>query len=111
VAKKRRRPARSTLALRWAAVGALALVGLLYYRPLRAYLHTRGTLNARHAEVRGLQAQKSSLERRLNVSTSLAALEREARRLGYVKPGEHLYIVKGIGAWRKQLKASLRSHG
>jgi hypothetical protein len=26
---------------------------------------------------------------------------REARRLGYVKPGERLFIVKGIGAWRR----------
>jgi cell division protein FtsB len=111
VARKGRRPARSTIALRWAGVGALALVGLLYYRPLRAYLHTNRTLTQRHAEVRSLQAQKSSLERRLNVSASLAVLDREARRLGYVKPGEHLYIVKGIGAWRKHLKASLRSHG
>jgi hypothetical protein len=26
---------------------------------------------------------------------------REARRLGLVKPGERLFIVKGIAAWRK----------
>ena len=108
---RKRRPARSTIALRWAGVGALALVGLLYYRPFHAYLHTNRTLGQRHAEVQSLQAQKRSLEKRLNVSTSLAALEREARRLGYVKPGEHLYIVKGIAAWRKQLRASLRSRG
>ena len=29
------------------------------------------------------------------------ALAREARRLGYVKPGERLFIVKGIDAWRR----------
>jgi hypothetical protein len=28
-------------------------------------------------------------------------LVREARRLGLVKPGERLFIVKGIPAWRK----------
>jgi cell division protein FtsB len=108
---RRRRPARSTVALRWAAVGALALVGLLYYRPLHAYVHTHRTLSERRSEVQALQAQKHSLERRLAVSTSLTALEREARRLGYVKPGEHLYIVKGIGRWRAQLRASLRGRG
>jgi hypothetical protein len=108
---RRGRPARSTIALRWAGVGALALVGLLYYKPLRAYLHTNTTLQARSAEVRSLRAQKQSLQRRLAVSASLTALEREARRLGFVKPGEHLYIVKGIGAWRKQLRASLGSGG
>ena len=111
MARRGRRPARSTIALRWAGVGALALVGLLYYRPLHAYLHSHKALDVRRAEVRSLQGQKRSLERRLGVSTSLPALEREARRLGYVKPGEHLYIVKGIGEWRKRLRASLRSRG
>ena len=108
---RRRRPPRSTIALRWAGVAALALVGLLYYRPLHAYLHSSKALDVRRTEVRALDAQKRSLERRLGVSTSVAALEREARRLGYVKPGEHLYIVKGIGEWRKHLRASLRSRG
>jgi hypothetical protein len=37
----------------------------------------------------------------LRASTSIAALAREARRLGYVRPGEHLFIVKGIAAWKK----------
>jgi cell division protein FtsB len=105
------RPARSTLALRWAAVGALALVSLLYVHPLRAYLETRHALDERRAEVRALEAQKHELEHRLAVSASLTALEREARRLGYVRPGEHLYIVKGIGEWRRRLRASLRGRG
>ena len=30
------------------------------------------------------------------------ALTREARRIGYVKPGERLFIVKGIAGWRRQ---------
>jgi cell division protein FtsB len=108
---RRRRPARSTLALRWAGVAALALVGLLYYRPLKAYVSTHKAVAERRAEVRALQAQKQALEHRLAVSASLSALEREARRLGYVKPGEHLYIVKGIGEWRKELKARLGRNG
>jgi hypothetical protein len=29
-------------------------------------------------------------------------LIREARRLGLVKPGEQLFIVRGIAAWRKR---------
>jgi cell division protein FtsB len=106
-----RRPARSTLLLRWAGVGALALVGLLYYRPLKAYVSTHRAVAERRAEVRVLQAQKQALQHRLAVSSSLSALEREARRLGYVKPGEHLYIVKGIGEWRKKLRATLGSDG
>ena len=33
--------------------------------------------------------------------SSVDSIEREARRIGYVKPGERLFVVKGIPAWRK----------
>jgi cell division protein FtsB len=106
---RRRRASRSAL-LRWLAVGALLLVGLLYYRPLRTWVETHGALQARQAEVARLAAQRRVLQERLRYSTSEAALARAARRLGYVRPGEHLYIVKGIEAWRARRAASLKSH-
>ena len=101
--KSSRRPPVSTLARRWAAVAAVVIVGYLYYHPLRTYLATRHELGSRRAEVGQLAAQKRELERRLGASASLGALAREARQLGYVRPGEHLFIVKGIPAWRKHL--------
>lgn len=110
MARRMSRP-RPGFALRWASVGVLALVALLYYRPLRTYVDTHRTLSARRAEVRSLSAQNHLLERRVAASGSLAALEREARRLGYVKPGEHLFIVQGISEWQKRLRATLRRHG
>jgi cell division protein FtsB len=97
----RRRPARPRLLGRWLAVGVLTFVGFLYYQPLRSYLETRHALAERSAEVRALAAQREALERRLAAQTSNAALLREARRLTYVKPGERLFIVKGIPAWRR----------
>jgi len=98
---------------RWRAVlvAAVALVAFFYYRPLRAYLDTRHALHDRRAEVRGLQAQKRRLERRLAVSASPAALEQEARRLGLVKPGERLFIVKGIAGWQRRHGGSIRRGG
>jgi len=102
---------RSAVGLRWAGVAVLALVGLLYYRPLRAYVDARHQLAARHADVRSLEIRNARLERRLAASATVATLEREARRLGYVKPGQHLYIVQGIDAWRARLRSSLRRHG
>ena len=98
--KKRRRPPRKTLLLRWLAVGGLALVALLYYRPLRTYVDTRHELAQRTAEVRSLRAANGVLEEHAAGSGTPAAVERQARRLGFVKPGEHLFIVKGISAWR-----------
>jgi cell division protein FtsB len=82
----------------------LCVVALLYYRPARTYLHTRSTVAAREAEVRKLERQHRQLERLVALSTSDVALLRQARRLGLVKPGERLFIVKGIKRW-------LREHG
>jgi hypothetical protein len=96
---------------RWAAVGALILVALLYYRPLKAYVDARGQLSQRQQVVDRLQREKSNLERRLGSSTSVSTIVREARALGYVHPGEHLFIVKNIEPWRKRMRASLQPHG
>ena len=82
-------------------VAAVALMAFFYYRPLRAYFDTRHALHERRSEVQGLQAQKRRLRQRLAVSTSPAELELEARRLALVKPGERLFIVKGIAQWRR----------
>ena len=110
--RKGRRPARSIVLRRWLAVGALLLVALLYYRPLKAYLAARSELGHRSEVVHVLQADNASLKRRLGSSTSLPTLAREARALGYVKPGEHLFIVKGIQQWRKRERASMMTrHG
>jgi cell division protein FtsB len=76
-------------------------MAFLYYRPLMSYLETRSELGSRRAQVVALRAEKGRLERRLERTTSDAALAREARRIGYVKPGERLFIVKGIGAWQR----------
>jgi cell division protein FtsB len=108
--KKRRRPRRGVLVRRWLGVGALCLVGLLYYRPLRTYVDTRDTLANRSAQVESLRAERRRLQRNLADATGDAALVREARRLGLVKSGERLFIVKGVGAW-EQARRTIRRHG
>jgi cell division protein FtsB len=111
VAKKRgRRPRRAVLVRRWLGVGALCLVGLLYYRPLQTYLNTRHTLVERAAEVKSLRGEQQQLQQKLTASAGDAALVREARRLGLVKPGERLFIVKGIQAWQAAQR-TIRRHG
>jgi len=85
------------------------LAAVLYYRPVDSYLQTRDALARRTAEVHGLEAEKRALEQRLAVTASGATLVRRARRLGLVKPGERLFIVKGIAAWRKAKRAVSKS--
>ena len=94
-----RRPPATTIARRWLAVFLIGLIGYAYYHPLRSWLATRQELSSRRAEVDRLSAQKRELTQRLQFSASTDALSHEARRLGYIRPGEHLFIVKGIQAW------------
>lgn len=87
-------------------VAILTAMAFLYYRPLASYVVTRNELGSRRAEVVTLRAEKLRLERRLARTTSDAALAREARRIGYVKPGERLFIIKGIAAWQHRHPAA-----
>lgn len=95
------RPRRRRKLTRWIALGVAVLLALLYYRPVRAYVDTRHTLHVRTAEVQALSTRKRQLEDRLAEIESGATLVRGARRLGLVKPGEHLFIVRGIPEWRR----------
>ena len=87
--------------MRLFALGVAVLLGLLYYRPVKTYLHTRDSLRDRAAEVDALALRKHQLEGRLAEIERGSSLVRGARRLGLVKPGEHLFIVTGIRAWRQ----------
>jgi cell division protein FtsB len=100
-AARSRRPPAATLVRRWLAVALIAMIGYAYYHPLRSWFETRGELHARSNEVAQLAAQKQELQQRVHVSETLDSVAREARQLGYVRPGEHLFIVKGIKAWEK----------
>jgi cell division protein FtsB len=87
--------------MRWVAVGAIVLVGLLYARPLRSYVQTKHELANRATEVRELKLDRRALQHRLAEASTGEALAQQARLLGLVRPGERLFIVKGIAAWTK----------
>jgi cell division protein FtsB len=105
--KRARRKPRSSRALRLLVVGVLVFAGFLYFQPLTNYLHRRDALAQRNAEVEQLRARKRALERRLAASRSPEALAREARRLGLIKEGERLFIVKGVDAWKRAQAATI----
>jgi len=100
--RSKKRVPRGRFLLRWLGVGTLAFIAFLYWQPLRTYFSTRDAVKQQSAEVRQLREQKARLQRRLAESDTAQAVTREARRLGYVVPGERLYIVKGIKSWRRQ---------
>ena len=109
--KRRKRIPRRRFLVRWVLLGVVVFVGFLYYRPLTTYFETRASVNARAAEVRELEEQKARLEKRVAESETLKALSREARRSGLVRPGERLFIVKGIEEWRRAQRSTMRGDG
>ena len=104
-----RRPARvratsavSRPAFRWDRVGRMALlivlVGIvgLYVGPLHSYWSTRQEAQAKQTEVQRLQRESVRLRERRAALRSKGALQKEARRLGMVLPGERAYSVSGL---------------
>jgi len=110
-ARASRRPPLASLARRWLAVVLVLAIGYAYYHPLRSWLQTSHELSSRRAEVGRLASEKRVLHDRLQFSASSDALAREARRLGFIRPGEHLFIVKGIQAWRKSHSTTIGGDG
>jgi cell division protein FtsB len=102
--RRRTRPSRSALAFRW--IGALILLAIAvgYVHPLRAYREARADVAERRAEVERLERTNTELEDRLAHAGTTAFVEREARKLGLVKPGERLFIVTGIAEWQKSAR-------
>jgi hypothetical protein len=89
----RRRPPRSKLLLRWLAVAVLALIAVSYVQPLRSYRAARDEVERRRVEVAAVEREKDNLDARLAAARTDTFVEREARKLGLVRPGERLFIV------------------
>lgn len=100
-AKQRVRPQRTALLLRWCILAVGVLVAFLYYQPLSSYLETRSALNERAGEVALLRQERDRLQLRLERASTRDALAREARQMRLVRPGERLFIVKGVKEWRR----------
>ena len=98
---RRRRPSRSSLALRWLGAVVVVAIGLAYVHPLRNYSAAKGRVAEGRAELTTLEREIEDLDRRIAVSGEDSFVERQARLLGLVRPGERLFIVKGVEARRK----------
>ena len=90
--------------IRWDRLGRIALVVVLFFvlvsylNPLVNLLQAWQGSKSSDAQLAQLKREKVDLTNRLRDVSSPAALEREARRLGMVRPGEHAYIVHGLGS-------------
>ncbi|MFL5782055.1 MAG: FtsB family cell division protein [Thermoleophilaceae bacterium] len=85
--------------IRWERVGRVALLGvlavivLLYIPPITHWVQQSHTAARGHQQVRELKRERTRLRARLRELSGPGAVEREARRLGMVEPGERPYVV------------------
>ena len=88
--------------IRWDRVSRVALLVVLlgilglYIGPARSYWSTVQEAKHRRAEVAQLKRENAKLRAKRAALRSTSALEREARRLGMVRPGERSYVVKHL---------------
>jgi cell division protein FtsB len=82
------------------AIGALALIAFLYWRPIHTYLRTKHVLQVRHAQVDALRGEKTALQKKITRANTGPELIRQGRMLGLVRPNEQLFLVRGVSAWR-----------
>jgi len=95
------RPSKSALALRWIGIAVLLVVAVGYVQPLRAYRQAEDDVAARRAQVDRFEQRNERLERQLEEAGTNEFIERSARRLGLVKPGERLFVVTGLDQWKR----------
>ncbi len=86
-------------AIRWDRVSRVALLVVLvvlvflYAGPAHSYWDTVREAKQRRAEVAQLKRENAKLRARREALRGSSALEREARRLGMVRPGERPYSL------------------
>ena len=80
----------------------LVAIAVAYVHPLREWRAARADVAERRAEVDRLERANEQLEEQLAQAGTNDFVEREARRLGLVKPGERLFVVTGLDEWKKR---------
>ena len=81
--------------LRWLGAAVVLAIAIAYVQPIRAYFDAKDDVATRKVERSVLLREQAELRKELALTETDAFLEREARRLGLVRPGEQLFIVKG----------------
>jgi cell division protein FtsB len=87
--------------IHWHRVGRVALLAvlfvilLLYIRPVSHWLQQRSTAAHSRQDLQQLQAERDRLQRRLRSLSGPSAIDRGARSMGMIKPGERAYVIEG----------------
>ena len=77
-----------------ALLGVLCVIVLLYIPPITHWIQQKHSASRGHAQLQALKRERVRLQGRLRQLSGPGAVEREARRLGMVKPGERPYVIE-----------------
>jgi len=102
--KARQQPERTSRAggVRWDRIGRIALIvvclfiAALYVGPSIGLYESTQESGQRKEQLQQLQQRNDQLKQRRDALNDPATLEREARRLGKVRPGERPYVIEGL---------------
>ena len=84
-------------------------VAVGYVQPLRAYRDATADVAAQKAQIERIERANAVLEGRIEETETPEFVEREARKLGLVKPGERLFIVTGVDEWKHERRAQAKA--
>ena len=87
----------------------LLAVAVGYVQPLRAYQDATSDVAAQKVQIDRIERTNATLEQRIEETETPAFVEREARKVGLVKPGERLFIVTGVDEWKHERRARARA--
>ena len=89
--------------IRWDRVGRVALTLVLfgvmvsYLNPLVNLVDAWRDSGANREQLARLRTEHEKLEAQVRAANSPLVIEREARKLGMVRPGEHAYVIPNLG--------------
>jgi cell division protein FtsB len=101
-APRRRARGRPATRIHWDRLGRIALVLVLfailvsYLNPLVNFFHSWRDSEAGKHRLHDLQRENTALKHRYAALRDPTLLEREARRIGMIKPGEQSYVIRGL---------------
>jgi cell division protein FtsB len=88
--------------VRWDRIGRVALVLVLfgvlvsYLNPLVNLFDAWRDSKAGEERLVELKQENAQLQEQVRTAQSPLTMEREARRLGMVRPGERAYVIRGL---------------
>lgn len=94
--------ARRVHGIRWDRVArfsllvALGLVLLLYVKPATRYFEAWQLSHDTQGELKDLRSDNAALRARSRELKRSSRVELEARRMGMARPGERVYVVRGL---------------